>query len=189
MNAKEKRAKIVEFIDKVTKSNKNYEKYLKPKVDIEKELEKEKKVEEKSEVKLSPKAQKAKKLIDSGTFGCQSRAVASIVSTLLDEKIVCGKDEDGEDDISVWDYSNWNITDVKPKNFSAFIELEGCENYELSTELVVIHYKDDECIQSIESNELDDGYEFYCYATTEEIKKYIADFSIEVMDDIFDFLF
>jgi hypothetical protein len=48
---------------------------------------------------LSDKAKKVQEIIDSGKFGCQTEAVADLVSALMGEKIAYKKSDDDDDDL------------------------------------------------------------------------------------------
>jgi hypothetical protein len=49
------------------------------------------------EDKLSDKAKRVQEIINSGKFGCQTEAVADLVSALMGEKIACKKDQSDDD--------------------------------------------------------------------------------------------
>jgi len=74
MNVKELRSKAIEFCTNVSKS-------ATPRANLINQKDKE------VEVKLSEKASKIKKIIDSGAFGCNTKAVNSLVNILLGEKL------------------------------------------------------------------------------------------------------
>ncbi len=89
----DKRQKIAEFLKKVTASCR-------------------KDVQDVSIDDLSPKAKDVKRIIDSGAFGCNTKAVASLCSVLLGEKIQLKGEKNIDNNLKVFSVVAYEDDDV-----------------------------------------------------------------------------
>jgi len=93
------------------------------------------------EPKLSPKAKKIKKLVEAGDFGCRTKAVAALCSTIIEEHIPVVKSDEDESEsiilpipaagVTAWDNDcgELRVTFIMDNELMVY-EPDECEMYD-----------------------------------------------------------
>ena len=179
MNVKELRSKAIEFCIKVSKS-------ATPRANLIKQKDKE------VEVKLSEKASKIKKIIDTGAFGYNTKAVNSLVNILLGEEIKTTYEHEHNEDDDIGIFENMD----RKKKFPSFSVIECGNEYFYSctfnvNEIILIIGNDIVTYDSSSynlSNETDDFFNYFEICNEDQIKKFINTLSSNVIKKYFSFL-